>query len=545
MKKRTKRRNLKISKRRSFKRLKTKKRRNNKNTRRKTYYGGYTFWVKLGMAIFLLGLISIVIVSGVGGWTASVVLSGFLSTAGKVLHEKLQDVSENKSVDSVDVKEYMKAIWGTGVTKIVEELRNKTETTAMLEVFTVDSPIDKDVPKYMKIRKDDWIHNNELKKIFRQMRYSTPFPNQTQSAIEELRNRGDDSEIESFFVGLQIKRLRNDSNTPMGIKKIYKLLYSIFVEDDEITEILNKLVKPPKPELRTELLGEKIKEKLLDEINLSDAQMKKFNEIPLTRDAPDKFHLLPLLYKIEPKSLEVRFSENHDRVRVLEMKIDREKNLLIGFRSNVDFSSVNERKKLEITLECGRFCRTKGLLKRTLNENRKLGGVILSDTRFKYAKKEVLRYCNKTPQKVGILKYLLNECSSVDGESVPWDQPISGKFKDISSLDWISSDPPHIRDFIGAISLHNENCKVKDVLYDMLNYKENDGKVELDLDIFNEKVRKFIDGLKLKTEKSKMLETSKYKEKINKYLFEISRFWNKFYKDNMKDYCAIADTIFV
>ena len=69
--------------------------------------------------------------------------------------------------------------------------------------------------------------------------------------------------------------------------------------------------------------------------------------------------------------------------------------------------------------------------------------------------------------------------------------------------------------------------------------------MELDLDIFNEKVRKFIDGLKLKTEKSKMLETSKYKEKINKYLFEISRFWNKFYKDNMKDYCAIADTIFV
>ena len=545
---RTKRRKLKTNKRKSFKRLKTKNRRNNKNTRKKIYYGGYTFWAKLGMAIFLLGLISIVIASGVAGWTASVVLSGFLSTAGKVLHERFLDVSENKSVDSVDVKDYMKAIWGTGVTKIIKSLYDNTEIESTLSVFTVYSPIDKGVIKYMKVRKDDWINNEDLKEIFKRMRYSTPFPNESQNAIEELRNSSDENEWESFFVGLQIKKLRNIINRSDGKKKIYYLLYSIFINNDEITEVLNKLVKQSKEELWKEVYGEKKNEQILSDsdITLDDDAMEKLNKLPLMEESPDKFHLLPLLYKIEPKSLHVDFSEDkkHDRVKVLEMKIDNEKNLLIGIKSNVDFSPVTPENNLKITLQCGRFCKTKGLLKRTLQDNRKLGGVLFSERRFTLAKKEVLRYCNKNPQKVGTLDYLLEECSSVDSENIQWDPPISGMFESIPSLDWISSDPPHIREFLRAISEYENDCRIKDVLYNMLNYTENNGKVELDLDIFNQNVMRFINNLSIKKESSKTLETSKYKEKINRYLFEVSRFWNKFYKDNVEDYCAVADTIF-
>ena len=59
---------------------------------------------------------------------------------GRVLHERFLNISENKSVDSVDVKDYMKAIWGTGVTKIIKSLYDSTEIHSKLNVFLSSNP---------------------------------------------------------------------------------------------------------------------------------------------------------------------------------------------------------------------------------------------------------------------------------------------------------------------------------------------------------------------------------------------------------------------
>lgn len=536
--KRTKRGKLK-TKRKSFKRMKTKKR-INKNTKRKIYYGGNSFWKTLGFGILLLGTISIILYSGFAAWTAGIFLSAFVSTAGKVLSEKFMTAQgEIESVDSLDIKDYMTAIWGTGFKKIIESLYDSSTVSATLHVSTVEQYVtNKTRPKIMKIKKDDWIQNNDLKNIFEQMRYSTPTPN------EKLLE--DNDELEGFLTGLQIRKLRDTSYTGKGRKRIVKLLHSIFVSDKSITESLNELVQLDN-KLWTERYGEvKILED--DKITLTDEQRSELKNIPLMNydsnsdNFAKSFHLLPLLYKIEPKSLEVDYSKKMDNAKVLEIKIDNEKNLLISIKTTTIFDYDTTFGKID--LKCGRYCKIKGLLERKLNENRKLGGVLFSDTRFKYAKKEVLRYCNKTPEKVGTLKYLLDECSSVDIENVQFDPPISGKFGEIPSLDWISSNPPHIRIFLRAISEYSKKCKIKENLYNMLNYTENDGEVELNPDIFSGKVKRFINGLKIKKESPEILETSKYKEKINRYLFEVSRFWYMFYRNDMDVYCKITDIIF-